>query len=172
MRNGEQRPLKVRLLGGLVVWVWTLYCSVALRTGKGRGTQASGLYPELAVLGIQEGKSPALVREVVRLAALLPSFEAVVRELAERGMKINVKEVHRIVEQAGQAALTYRLRELEAYRAGTLPMGNGKGKRIGAMRADVAAARRSANPRGGKKEAARRKRRNAATRRSGVNRNC
>jgi hypothetical protein len=133
MRNGEQRPLKVRLLGGLVVWVWTMYFSVALRTGKGRGREGSGLYPELAELGIQEGKSPALVRELVRLAALLPSYEAVVRELAERGMQVNVKEVHKIVKQAGQAALTYRRRELEAYRAGTLPLGNGEGKRIAVM---------------------------------------
>jgi hypothetical protein len=44
-----------------------------LRTGKGRGRKGAGLYPELAVLGIQEGKSPALVREIGRLTALFPS---------------------------------------------------------------------------------------------------
>lgn len=85
------------------------------------------------MLGIQEGKSPALVREVGRLAALLPSYEAVQHELAERGAKLNIKEVHGIGEYAAQAVLTYRKRELELYRAGQLPAGDGSGKRFAAM---------------------------------------
>jgi hypothetical protein len=123
----------VRLLGGLLIWVATLYCSPALRTGKKRGREGSGLYPELSVLGIQEGKSPALVREVGRLTALLPSYEAVQHELAERGMKLNIKEVHGIGRYAAEAALTFRKRELELYREGKLPAGDGRGKRFGAM---------------------------------------
>jgi hypothetical protein len=91
------------------------------------------LYPELGVLGIHEGKSPALVRDVGRLTALLPSYEAVQHELAERGVSLNIKEVHGIGRFAGQAALTYRRRELDQYRAGTLPAGSGRGKRFGAM---------------------------------------
>jgi hypothetical protein len=94
LRSGERRPLSVRLLGGLMIYVTTLYCSPALRTGKGRGREGSGLYPELAVLGIQEGKSPALVREVGRQTALLPSYEMARQELAERGVHLNIKEVH------------------------------------------------------------------------------
>jgi hypothetical protein len=125
--------LRVRLLGGLLIYVTTLYCSPALRTGKGRGRKGAGLYPELAVLGIQEGKSPALVREVGRLTALLPSYETVREELAERGLNLNVKEVHGIGQHAGQAALAYRRRELELYRAGQLPAGAGQDKRVGAM---------------------------------------
>lgn len=132
-RGGEARPLRLRLLGGLLIYVTTLYCSPALRTGKGRGRKGAGLYPELAVLGIQEGKSPALVREVGRLTALLPSYETVREELAERGLKLNIKEVHGIGQHAGQAALAYRRRELELYRAGQLPAGAGQGKRFGAM---------------------------------------
>ncbi len=123
----------MRLLGGLLIWVLTLYCSPARRTGRGRGVEGSGLYPELAVLGIQEGKSPALVRDVGRLTALLPSYEAVQHELAERGLSLNIKEVHGIGQYAGQAALTYRRRELELYRAGRLPADAGHGKRFGAM---------------------------------------
>ena len=123
----------MRLLGGLLLWVTTLYCSPALRTGKGRGREGAGLYPELGFLGIQEGKSPALVREVGRLAALLPSYEAVQHELAERGMNLNIKEVHGIGQYAAQAALTFRKRELELYRAGKLPAADGRGKRFGAM---------------------------------------
>lgn len=132
-RGGEARPLRVRLFGGLLLWVTTLYCSPALRTGKGRGREGSGLYPELGILGIQEGKSPALVREVGRLTALLPSYEAVQHELAERGAKLNIKEVHGIGRYAAQAALTFRKRELELYRQGQLPAGAGRGKRFGAM---------------------------------------
>ena len=123
----------MRLLGGLLLWVTTLYCSPALRTGKGRGREGSGLYPELGILGIQEGKSPALVREVGRLVALLPSYEAVQHELAERGMKLDIKEVHGIGQYAAEAALTFRKRELELYRAGKLPAGAGRGKRFAAM---------------------------------------
>ncbi len=123
----------MRLLGGLLLWVTTLYCSPTRRTGKRRGREGSGLYPELGILGIQEGKSPALVREVGRLAALLPSYEAVQHELAERGAKLNIKEVHGIGQYAAQAALTFRQRELELYREGKLAPGDGRGKRFGAM---------------------------------------
>ena len=133
MRGGERRPLRVRLYGGLLIFVMTLYCSPARRTGKKRGVEGSGLYPELAVLGIQEGKSPALVREIGRLSALLPSYETVQQEFVERGVKMTVKEIHNIAQHAGESALAFRLRELEAYRAGVLAAADGRGKRFGAM---------------------------------------
>lgn len=133
LRSGETRPLVVRLLGGMLLYVATLYCGPAARTGKGRAREGAGLYPELAVLGIQEGKSPALVRAVGRQTALLPSYEMARQELAERGLELNIKEVHGIGQHAGQAALAYRSRELELYRQGQLPAGDGGGKRFGAM---------------------------------------
>ena len=132
-RAGEARSIGVRLLGGLLIYVTTLYCSPRRRTGNGRGKEGAGLYPELGMLGIQEGKSPALVREIGRLTALLPSYETVREELAERGLHLNIKEVHGIGQHAGQAALAYRRRELELYRAGLMPAGDGRGKRLGAM---------------------------------------
>jgi hypothetical protein len=132
-RAAEPRSVWVRLLGGLMIYVTTLYCSPALRTGKGRGKKGAGLYPELGVLGIQEAKSPALVREIGRLSALLPSYEMVREELAERGLPLNIKEVHGIGQHAGEAALAYRRRELELYRAGRMRAGPGRGKRFGAM---------------------------------------
>lgn len=125
--------MRVRLLGGLILWVTTLYCSAARRTGQGRGRNGGGLYPELSVLGIAAGKSPALVRTVGRLTALLPSYAAAQEELAEQGVKLNRKEVHALGRYAGQAALTYRWRELQLYRAGQLPCADGRGKRFGAM---------------------------------------
>ena len=117
----------------MLIWVMTLYCSPARRTGKRRGVEGTGLYPELSLLHIQEGHSPALVREVARLAALLPSYEAVQHELAERGIQLNLKEVRGIAHYAAEAALTFRKRELERYRAGTLASKNGQGKRFAAM---------------------------------------
>ena len=73
LRCPERRPLTLRLLGGLVVCITTLYCGPAARTGKRRRGEGSGLYPELAVLGISEGSSPALASQVARLTGLLPS---------------------------------------------------------------------------------------------------
>jgi hypothetical protein len=125
--------LRVRLLGGLILWVTTLYLGPATRTGKGRGREGAGLYPELGLLGIQKGKSPALVYAVGRMTALLPSYALAQEELAERGVPLTLKEVHGIGRYAGQAALAYRYRELQAYRAGTLPAGDGRGKRFGVM---------------------------------------
>lgn len=116
-----------------MIYVLTLYCSPSRRTGKERGREGAGVYPEWALLGIQEGKSPALVREVARQTALLPSYEAARQQLAESGVDLDIKEVHGIGQYAGQAALAYRRRELEQYRAGTLPAGTGPGKRLGAM---------------------------------------
>jgi hypothetical protein len=122
----------VRLLGGLLLWVTTLYCAPAARTGKGRGREGSGLYPELGVLGIQEGKSPALVREVGRQVALLPSFAIAGQEMALRGLDLDIKEIYGIGKYAGTAALTYRYRLLEQYRAGLLAVGTEwAGKRLG-----------------------------------------
>ncbi len=70
----ETRSLAVRLLGGLVLYVATLYCGPAARTGRGRGKEGTGLYPELAVLGFSEGASAGAARpgrSPVRLAPFL-----------------------------------------------------------------------------------------------------
>ena len=122
----------MRLLGGLLLWVTTLYCAPAARTGKRRGREGGGVYPELGVLGIQEGSSPALVREVGRQVALLPSYALARQELARRGLDLDLKELYGIGKYAGAAALTYRRRLLEQYRAGLLPAGSAwSGKRLG-----------------------------------------
>jgi hypothetical protein len=104
------------------------------RTGKGRGREGAGLYPELAVLGISEGSSPALVSLVGRQCALLPSYQIAQRELAARGTPLNIKVVHRIARQLGAAALTCRTRDLLRWRAGLLPAGAElAGRRVAAM---------------------------------------
>src|SRR5438093_1039957 len=52
LRAPERRPLTLRLLGGLVLWITSVYCGPAARTGKRRRGEGGGLYPELAVLGV------------------------------------------------------------------------------------------------------------------------
>ena len=135
LRSPQPRSLKVRLLGGLLLWVTTVYCGPDRgnpTSKKGRGREGGGVYPEFGVLGIQEGSSPALVREVGRQVALLPSYAISQEELARRGLDLDIKEVYGIGKYAGAAALAYRRRLLEKYRAGLLPAGSEwKGKRLG-----------------------------------------
>jgi hypothetical protein len=124
----------VRLLGGLVLYLSTLYCGPVTRTGRGRGREGTGLYPELAALGILEGATPALVSRVGRQCALLPSYQIAQRELAASGTSLGIKVVHRIARQLGAAVLTCRRRDLLRWRAGTLPAGSELvGKRVAAM---------------------------------------
>ena len=113
----------LRLLGGLVVWVTTAYCGPVARTGRGRGSEGSGLYPELAAFRIDEGSSPALVSLVGRMTALLPSYECARDELALRGLFLDVKVVHRIGRHLGAELLATRTRDLQCYRAGLMPVG-------------------------------------------------
>jgi hypothetical protein len=122
------------LLGGLVLYLTTLYCGPVARTGKGRGREGAGLYPELAALGIFEGSSPALVSLVGRQCALLSSYQVARRELAARGTALGIKVVHRIARQLGAATLTSRTRDLLRWRAGALPPGlDLVGRRVAAM---------------------------------------
>jgi hypothetical protein len=133
-RKPQARPLTLRLLGGLVLYLSTLYCGPLARTGKGRGREGAGLYPELSVLGISEGSSPALVSLVGRQCALLPSYQIAQKELAARGTPLDIKVVHRIARQLGASVLTCRSRDLLRWRAGLLPASKElAGKRVAAM---------------------------------------
>jgi hypothetical protein len=134
LRKPQARPLTVRLLGGLVLYLSTLYCAPLARTGKGRGREGAGLYPELSVLGISEGSSPALLSTVGRQCALLPSYHLAQQELAARGTSLDIKVVHRIARQLGASTLTCRTRDLLDWRAGRVPAGSElAGKRVAAM---------------------------------------
>jgi hypothetical protein len=115
--------LVVRLLGGLAITVMTLYCSPRGRTGKGRGPEGSGLYPELAAYRISEGCSPNVQAEVGRLVGLLP-IEQARAELARKGQEQDEKAVRRIAGELGAQMLATRTRDLMRFRAGELPAGN------------------------------------------------
>jgi hypothetical protein len=119
------------LLGGLILFVSAAYYAAINRTGKGRGPAGSGLYPQLAVLGIHDGKTAALVDLVARSSALLPSFEHAGRELKSRGLNLPLKEVRRIATRLGAQVLTRRKRDLLDYRDGRMPPGQElAGKRV------------------------------------------
>jgi hypothetical protein len=134
LRSPEKRPLRVRLLGGLVLYLSTLYCGPLARTGRGRGPEGGGLYPELAVLGFSEGASAALSSQVGRQCALLPSYELARQEVAAHGPVLGIKVVHRLARTLGAQVLTTRLRALEEWRAGRLLAGTElAGKRVAAM---------------------------------------
>jgi hypothetical protein len=117
------RQLRLRLLGGLIVWIATVYCGPRRRTGRGRGREGTGSYPELAALGIRKGATPALHSQVGRLTALLPSIELARAELRHRGPTLDEKAVHRMARQLGAEVLATRTRDLQRYREGRLPAG-------------------------------------------------
>jgi hypothetical protein len=112
----------VRLLGGLAITVMTLYCSPRGRTGKGRGDEGTGLYPELAAYRISEGSSPNVQSEVGRRVGLLPIEQARV-ELARQGLELDEKAVRRIAGELGAQILASRTRDLMRFRLGELPAG-------------------------------------------------
>lgn len=120
----------IRFLGGLAVTVMTLYCAPRGRSGKGRGVEGSGLYPELAAYRISEGSSPNVQAEVGRLVGQLP-IEPARAELARRGLELDEKAVRRIACELGEQMLATRTRDLLRFRAGTLPAGDEfAGKRV------------------------------------------
>jgi hypothetical protein len=110
-------------MGGLAITVMTLYCSPRGRTGKGRGIEGSGLYPELAAYRISEGSSPNLQSEVGRLVGLLP-IEQARAELARQGLEQDEKAVRRIAAELGAQMLAMRTRDLMRFRRGELPAGS------------------------------------------------
>jgi len=116
----------------LAITVMTLYCSPRGRTGKGRGREGSGLYPELAAYRISEGCSPNVQSEVGRLVGLLP-IEQARAELARKGLELDKKAVRRIAGELGAQMLATRTRDLMQFRAGQLPAGKEfAGKRVAA----------------------------------------
>jgi hypothetical protein len=108
----------------------TLYAAPRSRTGKGRGCEGGGLYPELAAYRISEGNSPNVQAEVGRLVGLLP-IEQARAELARRGLELDEKAVRRTANELGAQMLATRTRDLMRFRAGAFPAGNEfAGKRV------------------------------------------
>ncbi|MFZ4780062.1 MAG: hypothetical protein ACOYM3_32300 [Terrimicrobiaceae bacterium] len=139
MRQGNRVSRTVRFLCGLVVTVvcWYVAPSRTVQMGRPRGQgkrnrEGSGLYPELAVLGIHEGISPALRNEATRQAVLLPSLEQARKEMGRRGTAIEIKQLLRIVRETGYFVQAQRREWLLDWRRGALRIDSELvGKRVG-----------------------------------------
>src|SRR5208283_4011778 len=144
------RPLRVRLLCGLMLFITTGYCAPQGKAKKGSQERRAGMYPELAALGFGKGCSPALQYTVARIVALNPSIALARKELARQGICLDTKTVRRITEQLGVQLLELRRRELFAWRAGSLPAGTEFAGRRVAVQIDGGRIRMRENKRKGR----------------------
>lgn len=130
LARGRNRQVRVRLLGGLMIWVSSLYCAPRRRLFR-RAEDVPGLYIELAQFGFAKGVTPGLQSRVARQAALSPSFESARQELQRHGVDLDVKTVRRITHQCGRGLLALRKHQLLLWRQGKLPAGTAlRGKRV------------------------------------------
>ncbi len=131
LSRGRTRSLRIRLLGGLLVWVNSLYCEPRRGWFRKRDENVPGLHVELAQFGFGKGCSPALESRVSRQAALCPSLQFAQEELTREGLEMDVKAIARITYQCGRGMLALRTDELTQWREGKLPAGKEfEGKRI------------------------------------------
>lgn len=131
LAKGRERRVRLRLLGGLVVWITSLYC--APRKGWFRSSRgsAAGVYVELAQFGCGKGVTPGLQSRVARQAAICPSIQLAAKELERDGVPLDPKSVRRIAYQCGDNLLRLRKHELLQWRRGELPAGDElRGKRV------------------------------------------
>lgn len=120
LTRGTNRKVRIRLLGGLVIWVTSLYCAPRKKLLRA-DENVPGLYIEHAQFGFAKGCSPGLQSRVARQAALSPSLSMAQQELGRNGLDLNVKTVGRITRQCGEGLLALRLQELMQWREGKLP---------------------------------------------------
>jgi len=131
LARGRPRQIRVRLLGGLLIWVSSLYCGPRQPLFRRREADVPGLYVELAQFGFGKGVTPGLQSRVARQAALCPSFALARQELARSGVELDGKTVQRITYQWGRGLLALRKHQLLLWRAGQLAAGTElKGKRV------------------------------------------
>jgi hypothetical protein len=131
-RIGYLDTREVEFLCGLKLRLGCMYCGPKKSVGKTggkkgagkRGKEGAGLCPELAVLGIEKGKSFGVQSEVSRLGVLLPSYELADQELRRRHLQLDSNKVRAIIILVCEQALAARREELEAWRSGQLKAGN------------------------------------------------
>ena len=123
LERGRKRQVRVQMLGGLVVWITSLFCTARRSASKSESEPRPGVYVELLQYGFGKGCTAAVESRVARQAALCPSFEFAQRELEREGLCIDVKTVRRIAGQCGQGLLRQRRRDMDAFRANELPAG-------------------------------------------------
>lgn len=131
LESGRERQIRVRMLGGLLVWITSLYCAPLKSWSRREKEKVPGVYIELAQFGCGKGCTPGLQSKVARAAALCPSLQFAQQELERDGVPLDVKTVGRIAQQCGEGFLQLRTYELELWRAGNMPAGTElAGKRV------------------------------------------
>lgn len=131
LAKGRERKIRLKLFGGLVVWIASLYCAPRKKRFRSPEETASGMYIELAQFGCGKGVSPGLQSRVARKAALCPSLELASKELQREGVSLDPKSVRRITYQCGDHLLRLRKHRLMQWRAGKLAVGSElQGKRV------------------------------------------
>lgn len=124
LATGRQRKIRVRLFGGLMIWIASLYCAPRKKEGSLSRSSRSGLYIELAQFGCGKGVTPALESRIARQVAIGPSLEFARRELDRAGLSLNGKLIRRVAYQCGAGLLELRTYQLQQWRDGKLPVGN------------------------------------------------
>ncbi len=101
LSKGRERRMSMQLLGGVIMWITSLYCEPSRRRGKGENEVevVSGLHIEQAQFGMAKKISPGLESIVSRQSALCPSFELACDELDRQGLSLDLKAVRRIAQQ-------------------------------------------------------------------------
>lgn len=122
LATGRDRKMSIQLLGGVIMWITSLYCEPRRSRGKAADdTQVvMGLHIEQIQFGIAKKVSPGLESAVARQSALCPSFELAHDELNRQGLTLDPKAVRRIAQQCGDKLLKLRTADLDSWRAGTL----------------------------------------------------
>jgi len=131
LEKGKERTIAVRLLGGMILWMTTLYCPPKKkRLGKDEQPRV-GLDVTLAQFGFGKGVSPGLQTRVARKVALCPSIDFAHRELIREGVQLDAKAVKRVTYQCGEGLLALRKHRVELMRQKKLPIGDElAGKRV------------------------------------------
>ena len=131
LEKGRVRMIAVRLLGGMILWVASLYCPPKKKRFRKDEQPRVGLDVTLAQFGFGKGVSPALQSRVARQVALCPSIDFAHQELQREGVELDAKAVKRITYQCGEGLLALRKHRIELLRAGKLSVGDElAGKRI------------------------------------------
>jgi len=129
--RGRKRTVQVKLLGGLLIWVCSLYFQPRRQRLTKDSEKKPGIYLGAAELGIVGGASPGLLGRVARQAALCPSLEFAHQELTRSGVEIDKKSVRRIAYECGEKMLRLRKCWMDQWQAGKLPAGDElAGKRV------------------------------------------
>ena len=123
LQKGRQRATRVRLLGGMIVWAFTLYAAPKKKLFGKDNAPRVGLDITLAQFGFGKAISPGLQSRVARQMALCPSIAFAQKELARQGVEMDAKAIKRITYQCGDGLLSRRRHQIKLLREKKLVAG-------------------------------------------------